>query len=128
MKIENIQKHMQCSLRKATTALAIIRGQLDPLKYPRHFPATDEWARSCYSRLPKSDAKLSALNELFETYGVEPVRIDHHWDRYHGNVVACYLNTGDSYAATILLDYQENKWRLTSFGDFVENLETVCSE
>ncbi len=124
MKTESIQKHLQITPRKAAIALSIIRGKLDPLKYPKHFPATDSWANSCYNPLPKSDAKLSALNELFEMHGVEPIRVEGRFDRYYGDVVACYLNTGDTYAPTILLDYQHNRWLLTSWGDFVEQMET----
>lgn len=120
MKTENIQSHLSISRRKAATVLAIIRGQLDPLKYPAHFPATVSWANSCYNPLPAKDAKLSALNELLGMFGVEPIRDENTWDNYYGDCVAEYLNAGDSYAATIVLDHTRGKWLLSTWGDFVE--------
>ncbi len=123
MTSQKIASHLSISLRKATIALAIIRGQLDPLNYPGHFPATEKWARSCYNPLPAKDTKLAALSELLGMHGVECIQGDW-WDHYYGDNVAEYLNTGDSYAATILLDHQRGKWLLTSWGDFVETMET----
>lgn len=128
MKSTRIASHLGISLRKASIVLAIIQGQLDPLKYPKHFPQTDKWANSCYNPLPAKDCKLSALNELLELHGVEAIRDEHSWDRYYGDCIAEYLNTGDSYAATIVLDHQRGKWLLTSWGDFVESREMATTE
>lgn len=128
MNTAKIASHLDISPRKAATVLAIIRGQLDPLKYPGHFPATTKWANSCYNPLPAKDCKLSALNELLGMFGVEAVRDENTWDRYYGDVVAEYLNTGDSYAATLVLDHQRGKWLLTSWGDFVETMENADAE
>lgn len=127
MKIESIQSHLSISRRKAAAVLAIIRGQLDPLKYPLHFPATDKWSRSCCNPLPAKDCKLSALNELLGMFGAEAVREECAWDRYYGDCVAEYLNTGDSYAATLVLDHQRGKWLLTTWGDFVESREVATA-
>jgi hypothetical protein len=121
MNAPKIATHLAISHRKACIVLAIIRGQLDPLKYPKHFPATDNWTRQCYHQPKAKDLKLSALNELLEMHGVEAIRDENAWDRYYGDCVAEYLNTGDSYAATILLDHERNKWTPTTYGDWVEN-------
>lgn len=127
MKASNIASHLNISLRKACIALAIIRGQIEPLNYPKHFPQTEKWVNSCYNPLPAKDRKLSALNELLGMHGVEPIRDEKAWDRYYGDCVAEYLNTGDSYAATIVLDHEKGKWLLTSWGDFVENHENAMA-
>ncbi len=129
MTTTKIASHLSISLRQAAICLAIMRGQLDPLKYPKHFPATDKWASSCYHPLPAKDCKLSALNELLDgMHGVEAIREEGAWDRYYGDCIAEYLNTGDSYAATILLDHARGKWMLTSWGDFVEAREMSAAE
>lgn len=127
MTSQKIASHLSISLRKAAIVLSVIRGQLDPLSYPKHFPATDQWARQCYHPLPAKDAKLSALNELLGLYGVECIRGEV-WDRYYHDNVAEYLNTGESYTATLVLDHQAGKWLLTSYGGYVEAMETVTSE
>ncbi len=125
MKTQQIASHLNISARQAALVLAIIRGQLEPLNYPKHFPATEKWANSCYNPLPAKDRKLSALNELLGMHGVEPIRSEGAWDNYYGDCVAEYLNTGDSYAATVLLDHQRGKWMLTTYGDYVEAMEIV---
>jgi hypothetical protein len=61
MKAEKIASHMNCAIRVALETLAVIRGRLDPLKYPRHFPATNKWVRQCYNEPPKSEIKMEAL-------------------------------------------------------------------
>lgn len=127
MNAQKIASHLSISTRKACIVLAIIRGHLDPLKYPAHFPATDRWARQRYNPLPAKDAKLSALNELLGMHDVECIRGDW-WDRYYGDCLAEYLNTEDSYAPTIVLDHQRGKWLLTSWGDFVETMETETAD
>jgi len=127
MKAERIQSHLNTTRRKACIALAIIRGQLDPLKYPLHFPATYKWANGCYNPLPAKDCKLSALNELFDMHGVEAIRTKW-WSRYYRDCIAEYLNTGESYAPTLLLDHKRGKWLLTSYGDFVESLPETAEE
>lgn len=124
MTTQQIALHLSISPRKAALTLAISRGQLDPLKYPTHFPATDKWARSCYNPLPATDAKLSALNELLGLFGVECIRGEV-WSSYYYDNVAEYLNTGESYTATLILDHRRGKWILSSWGDFVEAMETA---
>jgi len=129
MTTQQIASHLGISLRKAAIVLALIRGQLDPLSYPSHFPETDTWVHQCHYLPRQSERVLSALNELLEMHGVEGLRIEgEHVDNHYYDIVATYLNTGDSYAPTILLDHERNKWRLTSCGDFVEAREQRVEE
>lgn len=129
MKTARIAAHMNCTPFTAAVTLAVIRGELDPLKYPRRFPATDKWVRSCYNKPRKSEVKLHALNELHECSGVEGVQIEGAWvDSYHRDYCASYLNTGDTYSATILLDHIAGKWRLTTWGDWYEQNEQAAVE
>lgn len=121
MKTDRIASHLNISKRKAALTLAILRGQLDPLKYPAHFQHTQKWVNSCHHHPEPKDVKLSALNELLEMHGVEAIREEGAWDNYYGDCVAEYLNTGDTYAPTIVFDNRAGKYLLTSYGDFVEN-------
>lgn len=113
---------MDCSLFEANLALLIMRGRVDPLNHPRRFPNTCKWIDACYNTPRRSEIKLSALDELLHTYGVEPINDENTFvDSYYGSVIASYLNVGETYMPTILLDHVHSRWRLTSWGDFYES-------
>ncbi|MFN5920266.1 MAG: hypothetical protein ACK45I_03080 [Bacteroidota bacterium] len=117
-----IVERLNVTPEEAETVLKIIRGQLDPLT--GNFPKTREWYMRCYNRPRKSEIKLEALNELLCGCGVEAVTHEFIYvDSYYGNIVGSYVNFGDTYANTILLDHINNKWKITSWGDFFESLD-----
>ena len=92
-------------------------------------PATSKWVNQCHNEPRRSEIKMEALNELLHGYGVEALRIeDAHVDNFHFDIVASYLNTGDTYSPTILLDHEESKFRLTTWGDFMESRELQMEE
>jgi hypothetical protein len=125
MKAEQLAEAFDVSMDDAKLAMRIIRYKVNPVDMPERFPNTfstyqhldtDKWGTD-------HECRMSALNELLGTHGVEAVRTSEFIDRYHLDIRASYLNTGDTYATTILLDHRDEKWRLTSWGDFVESLE-----
>lgn len=121
MKACDIEEAFRCTLFEANLALLIMRGRIDPLKHPHRFPHTCEWVNQCYNMPRRSEIKLSALDELLGTCGVESIESPTIFvDSYYGNKVASYLNTGDSYATTLLLNHVHSRWQLTSWGDFCE--------
>ena len=70
--------------------------------------------------LAKTDRPQAALHKadsLICGYGAGTI--------YHPSrgVIAFYVNTGDTYAATLLWNAATKAWRVTTFGDFVEMLE-----
>ena len=118
-----IVERLNVTPEEAEAVLKIIRGELDPLT-DRNFPKTQGWVNSCFNSPRKSEIKLAALNELLLGCGVEPVTHEFiHVDSYYGNVVGSYVNLGGTYANTILLDHINNKWKITSWGDFFESLD-----
>ena len=123
---KRIEETFSVSAFRANLALLVIRGRVDPENHPARFPRTADWIRQCYHAPSTSEIKLSALDELLQTYGVEPLRVPGVWvDRYHGDVVASYLNTGDTYRLTLLLDHESRRWKLTSWGDWLERYEAA---
>lgn len=113
----------------ANLALLIIRGRVKPADHPGRFPRTAAWLSQCYHRPSSSEIKLAALDELLGTYGVEPIRVPGAWiDRYHGDIVASYLNIGDTYTITLLFDHETSRWKLTSWGDWYEAFEAANPE
>ena len=101
----------------AEKAAAILNGTLDP----ETVEAVDRWVRQCFNRPSDNELKMEALNAVLDCYGVEALRNeDADWDSYHGDIVATYLNTGDTYSTTVLLD-REGEFHITSYGDWIES-------
>lgn len=124
MKASRIAETFKVSLFSANLALLIIRGRVDPAAHPKRFPKLAANVAMCWGEPRRSEIKLAALDELLGTYGVEPLRIEGAFvDRYYYDIVASYLNTGDTYSHTLLLDHERRRWKLTSWGDFYEAYE-----
>ncbi len=66
------------------------------------------------------DDVLDLANKLTQAHGVEAIRGDYHVDNYYFDVVALYVNMGDTYAPTLLYNTDTDTWILTSWGDWVE--------
>ena len=128
MKASRIAETFDVSLFDANLALLIMRGKVDATKHPKRFPLTASWIRACYYPPRKSEIKLEALNELLGGYGVEPITVEgRHVDSYYMNTVASYINLGETYAVTLLLDHEHRTWRLTSWGDFYESVAPLST-
>lgn len=65
------------------------------------------------------DAVLDKADKMLGTHGVESIEGDYQVDRYYYNIVALYLNTGDSYGATLLYETEPERFVLTTMGDWV---------
>ena len=101
----------------AEKAAAILNGTLDP----ETVEATEDWVRQCFHRPRESELKMHALNALFDCHGVEAIHNERSYvDSYHGDIIATYLNTGDTYATTVLLESSTGRFVVTSYGDWVE--------
>lgn len=66
----------------------------------------------------KSRQLLEGVNEILEGFGVEYIRSEKD-DQYNAHG-AYYVNLGDTYVPTILLDLDRNRVWATSWGDWVE--------
>lgn len=108
------------SLETATKAADVLNGDYDP----EEIEEVDFWVRHCSNRPSTNALKMAALNTLFDMHGVEAIRSEGEWvDSYHGDIIATYLNTGDTYAATVLLESESGEFVVTSFGDWLEAWE-----
>lgn len=120
MTANKLSKSLSISLFKANQVLLIIRGRVNPIDYPKRFPKTNKWVSSCYN-LPKlNEIRLEAINEVLEGFGTEVIEVEGFIHQYYQGFGASYVNTGDTYSPTILLDHINGVWRLTSWGDWVE--------
>ena len=67
---------------------------------------------------------MQAANDLMEGHGVEALRVEGvHVDNYHHDIVATYVNLGDTYALTLIHDSENNSFHLMSWGDWLEAYE-----
>lgn len=75
--------------------------------------------------------RLQEINDLLEMNGKEAIRGE--WQNgFWCDVVACYCNTGDTYAPTVIQvrgesSYRKSTFRVQSWGDFVEKNEKRLS-
>lgn len=77
-------------------------------------PAGAARAKECHNPPPTYDLRMTCLDALDGgLYGVESISV--------GDEYADYLNTGETYAATVI--YWRGNYRVQSIGDFVETLE-----
>jgi len=93
----------------------LMTGKTDPEDYQ----SVKTWLSQCYNRPSKKELIMEALNEVIGGYGVEVLR-GRYVDSYHGDIQAAYINTGDTYSATILLDHETGDFHVTTWGDWFE--------
>jgi len=72
----------------------------------------------------KENFVLDEINKLVGGYGVEAItHEDAYVDRYYFNIIATYVNMGDTYKGTIVHDSDTGEFLLTSWGNFYEEWE-----
>jgi hypothetical protein len=88
----------------------------------KHFPQTDKWLMQCHNMPSQDECIMEMFNELLDGFGVEAIKaVGAHVDNYHFDIVADYVNTGDTYNTTILHDHVTSRFMVTSWGDYVES-------
>lgn len=103
--------------KAAEKAAALLNGDLDP----EFIEATADWVRQCYHRPRHNELVMHAVNAVLDGHGVEAIRAEHAWvDSFHGDIIATYVNFGDTYCLTVVLDSETGEFILTSWGDFYE--------
>jgi hypothetical protein len=76
-------------------------------------PALD-YVRACYHRPPLQLVKLTAVDAILRTFGVESIPPGHN----SRSPAIDYCNSGDTYAATLM--WTNGRYRVGSWGDIVE--------
>jgi len=74
------------------------------------YPSASKWYHACYNPMDMHVAKMAIADEILGTYGIEYCR---------GSRSFAYLNTGDSYAAT-LIRFFDGQYRVSDWGTIVE--------
>jgi hypothetical protein len=90
----------------------------------RAVPACAKWIAQCYHEPRAVDIKLEAINAAIGGFGIEPIH-GQHVDRYHGDIVAVYVNLGDTYTTTVLYETETDRLRIVDWGTWVEGRRDV---
>lgn len=69
------------------------------------------------------DRALELANELLDGHGTEAIHSGDYTDPYYGDIVAVYVNMGDTYIPTVIYDVVDDRFRIEDFGTFVEAYE-----
>jgi hypothetical protein len=69
------------------------------------------------------DDVLAVIDRAINAHGVEAITGDHYVDGFYHNIVALYVNTGDTYNTTVLYATEPERWYIGSWGDWVEKNE-----
>jgi hypothetical protein len=102
---------------QAATIRGLIRGEIRTLGNEQ-FPEANKWFSSCYHQPKRLDRILACINEVMGGFGVEAIwGSDAYWP------AADYINTGDTYSATLLFNRESGAFQLTTWGDFFERNE-----
>jgi hypothetical protein len=67
------------------------------------------------------DDVMDVIDNLISGYGVEVIRSNNINNKYWIDVVATYINLGDTYKTTILYDVINNEFLCISYGNWIEN-------
>lgn len=114
--ITTLSNLFQVSEKTAKLAYLLIKGKIPP----DPIYSVEVWRKQCHHWPPSApEMVMCALDHILETCGVEAI-YGNYVDQYHQDIQAAYLNTGDTYACTILFDNVSQRYRLVSWGDFVE--------
>ena len=85
------------------------------------FPLTDSWLISCFNMPNQIEIMLHMYDEVLNGFGVEAIQIEGEYvNSYYRDIVADYVNMGDTYALTILYDAKQDKFMVTTVGDFIK--------
>lgn len=71
--------------------------------------------------------RMGKINRLLEGYGIEVITGSCYYHHYWGNIVAEYVNMGNTYNYTVVYDVVKGKFIATSWGDFVEKNQSKYS-
>jgi hypothetical protein len=66
------------------------------------------------------DKSLEKINILLHGYGIEIIQAMGADHPYYKDIIAKYVNKGETYTKTIFFDIEHNKFTIDSLGDFAE--------
>ena len=106
--VKNISNGLRIHIEHAKELKKLMQGT----HFPKNYDRGDT----------QVEATMKYANKIMNAYGVEGLRDENAWvDRYWQNTIALYVNKGDTYITTLLYDTENDKYVITSWGNFYEN-------
>jgi hypothetical protein len=117
--IKRIAQELNINPEIAGKVRAIVRGELDREQLYALSPRVEELSELlCYHRPSLTNVMLEVINDLIDGFGVEVIeKPNANGDGRYSDYIE-YINTGDSYNATVLRD--GGRYWIGTFGDIVE--------
>jgi hypothetical protein len=114
-----LSEALNIDINKAIEIKKVIEISINAMDYK----SVINWVNQCYNTPSAKELQMCAINEILSGYGVESVTVENMWiNSYYQNICATYVNLGDTYMSTVLLDHITGKFVITSWGDFYESL------
>jgi hypothetical protein len=90
-----------------------------------NLPITKEQAKELHRKMESLDPYevMMQANKYMAAHGVEVIRSANYWKAYYGDIIAEYVNMGDSYILTLIYDNDRDSFYVTAWGDYVETQE-----
>ena len=119
--VKKISDYLQVDLDTAKQIRGIIKGDVDPTKVPK----VQQWLEECYNLPNRIELMMAAIDGLMDAFGVEAISNQEGLNDPRLDPLALYVNTGDTYNATVLFDYEKRAFQLMTWGDFVERRNDI---
>jgi hypothetical protein len=115
---KKVADFLNIPIEKARLVRGLVKRTIYALDHPDLFPETHEWINSCYNMPSSQDMRMEAINEAMGGYGVESIG---DFDIFPPRVHLEYVNTGDTYSATVVRR-SNGRYVLSTWGDEYERL------
>lgn len=107
---------LNCTVEQLEQIMGLIENKINPKLYT----SVQKWSTQWYNEPNHDELVMCAINEILQGYGVEA--IEGEWQNgYWGNIVATYVNMGDTSIPTVIL-HRDNGYMVGCWGDLVENI------
>ena len=119
MRVRDIQRCLEVDTHTARTVSRLVHGKAHPCEVST---VCDRWVSRCILYPDIHEQILCAINQLIGGYGIEALWEDDEKRWSCDRPDSLYVNTGDTYTATVLWD-RERGYQLTTIGDWMEERE-----
>lgn len=95
----------------------LVNGSLSPWKFIE-FNSAGPWRTGSIVDTKDWHLIIQAANSIMEMHGIEPLVVN-------DKLIASYVNTGETYAPTVLYDHANERFLVTSWGQFLEDWQAA---
>ena len=113
-------KTLETRLNISRTDAKIVRGLMKGDIEPETIPSTNEWVNQCYNRPSQDELIMHAISCVLDLYGVEAMG-ESLGSYYRHAPQYSYVNSGDTYACTVILNNESGRFIVSDIGTLIES-------